>query len=173
MLWPAVAVAQFGGFPFPVPTNRSQAQAVTDSGCATSKKKKGSVVFGKIAGMAAGRALRNTGFARFVPVSEFASTITMGLACRLDSGEQKQAAIATDDALRSAKVGSTKSWASESRENVTGTSTVLAVAPPPEGQAKTKCMMVSDVIIVDGEETRVEKKMCKGPGQPRYAIATA
>ena len=35
----------------------------------------------------------------------------------------------------------------------------------------TQCMNVTDIIIVEGEETRVSKRMCKGPGQARYVLA--
>jgi hypothetical protein len=31
-------------------------------------------------------------------------------------------------------------------------------------------MDVSDVVIVEGEETKVSKKMCKAKGQKRYVI---
>ncbi len=169
----STAYAQFGSFPFPVPTSKAQADALTDPGCAVPKKKKGLAVLGKIAGNAAGRALSKTAMSRFIPMSEFTTTLTEGIACRLDPVEQKQAASATDEALRGNKVGTSTTWASESRGNVTGTSTVTAMAPPPAGERKTKCMIVTDVVIVDGEETTAEKRMCKGPGQPRYVIASA
>jgi surface antigen len=167
------ANAQFGSFPFPVPTSKAQADALTDPGCAVPKKKKGLAVLGKIAGNVAGRALSKTAMSRFVPMSEFTTTLTEGIACRLDPEEQKQAATATDEVLRGNKVGASTTWTSESRQNVTGTSTVTASAPPPAGERKTKCMIVTDVVIVDGEETKAEKRMCKGPGQPRYVIANA
>jgi hypothetical protein len=32
-------------------------------------------------------------------------------------------------------------------------------------------MNVTDIVIVEGEETRVSKKMCRGPGQSRYVLA--
>jgi hypothetical protein len=32
-------------------------------------------------------------------------------------------------------------------------------------------MTVNDFVIVDGEETRVSKRMCKGPGDTRYVLA--
>jgi surface antigen len=168
------AAAQFGSFPIRIPTTKSEAQALTDPGCKTSKKGKGAAILGKIAGNAASRTLNRTSMSRFVPVSEFSSTLTQSIACRLDPEEQKKAAVATDEALRGNKVGKSTTWQSDTRENVTGTSTVTAAAaPPPGGPAKTKCMIVTDFIIVDGEETRAEKKMCKAPGEARYSIATA
>jgi surface antigen len=171
MLAATPAAAQFGSFPFPVPTSKAQADALTDPGCKVPKKKKGAAILGSIVGKVAGNQLSRTGMSRFVPMSEFTSTLTQGIACRLDPTEQKKAATATDTALRGNKVGGTSVWQSETRENVTGTSIVTAKADAPPGQAKTKCMMVTDVIIVDGEEVRAEKKMCKAPGEPRYLIA--
>jgi hypothetical protein len=34
-------------------------------------------------------------------------------------------------------------------------------------------MNVTDFVIVDGQETKVTKRMCKEPGQKRYMIAEA
>ncbi len=169
----APASAQFGSFPFPIPTSKAQADALTDPGCKVPKKKKGAAIFGQIIGKAAGNQLSRTGMGRFLPVSQFTTTLTQGIACRLDPQEQEKAASATDAALVKPKVGSSSSWTSATRQNVTGTSMVTAKADPPPGQAKTRCMMVTDIVIVDGEEVRAEKKMCKGPGEPRYQIAQA
>lgn len=167
----APAQAQFGSFPFPIPTSKSQADSMMDPGCKVPKKKKGSAILGQIVGKVAGDQLSRTGMSRFVPVSQFTSTITQSIACRLDPQEQEKAATATDAALAKPKVGNSSSWTSATRQNVTGTSTVTARADPPPGEAKTRCMMVTDIVIVDGEEVRAEKKMCKGPGEPRYTIA--
>lgn len=167
------AQAQFGSLPFPIPTSKAEADALTDPGCKVPKKKKGLAVLGKIAGEVAGRQFSKIGAARFVPVSTFTTTLTQGIACRLDPQEQEKAATATDDALRGNKVGTSATWTSDTRSNVTGTSTVTAAAPAPAGAGKTRCMIVTDVVIVDGEEVRADKKMCKGPGQPRYVIAEA
>ena len=62
--------------------------------------------------------------------------------------------------MRGGDVGSTSTWTSETRANVTGSSTVTAV----EGE----CMTVTDVVIVDGEETRAPKQMCRRPPSNRY-----
>lgn len=167
------AAAQFGSLPFPVPTSKAQADALTDPGCKVPKKKKGLAVLGKIAGDYAGRKFSSIAAARFVPMAEFTTTLTQGIACRLDPDEQKQAATATDEVLRGNKVGKSTTWTSETRENVKGTTTVTAAAPPPAGQAKTKCMVVTDVVIVDGEETSAQKTMCRVPPNPRYAIQQA
>jgi surface antigen len=170
LIVPSPALAQFGGLRIPFGTSKSSsdAQPTPDNGCQTPKKKKNAAVFGAIVGAAAGSALGRTGFSRFVPLSEFTTMISTAIACRLDNKEQKQAATATEAAVKSEKVGSSSTWTSATRKDVTGTSTVTALAPT---QGRAKCMMVTDVVIVDGEETKAEKKMCKGPGESRYSIA--
>ena len=54
----------------------------------------------------------------------------------------------------------------------TRTSTIAASdqAANADGQ---QCILVSDVIIVNGEETRADKRMCRQPPAARYAIAQA
>jgi hypothetical protein len=32
------------------------------------------------------------------------------------------------------------------------------------------CITVTDVVIIEGEEARAEKRMCKAPGSARYSI---
>ena len=59
-------------------------------------------------------------------------------------------------------------WTSNTREDVTGTSTV--VASNDLDNAGLQCITVSDVIIVKGEETRADKRMCRRPPAARYAI---
>ena len=130
-------------------------------------------------------------FASFVPLPEFADLLTGAIACQLDNKEQKQAAEATLAATRgdetgSVKVGDTAEWTSGSRKQVKGKSTIVAVeqstaAAKPGGNGKGKgkekqlasasqCITVSDVVIVNGEETTANKRMCKAPGQARYAL---
>jgi hypothetical protein len=82
----------------------------------------------------------------------------------LDCREQQQAAKATDQAIRGG-VGTEVSWKSESRPNVTGSSKVTAQEASADGGT---CLTVTDVVIVDGEETTVPKKMCRAPGQSAY-----
>ena len=71
-------------------------------------------------------------------------------------------------AERGEEVGATSSWTSETRENVSGSSTIASINQEGGGR---KCMTVNDFIIVDGEETQVSKRMCKGPGDARYTLA--
>ena len=126
-----------------------------------------------------------------MPLPEFADVLTNAIACQLDEKEQKQAAEATLAATRGDEagevaVGSTAEWTSGSRKDVKGKSTVIALEETPGnsngasnagGKAKgkqlaagSKCITVSDVVIVNGEETTANKRMCKAPGQARYAL---
>ena len=126
-------------------------------------------VFGSIAGQIASTALGRSGVPSsvagvYIPVQSLVSEgITRILTCK----EQKQAATATQNAVRGG-VGSSSSWTSESRPNVTGTSTVNSQNRRADG---TTCLAVTDVVIVDGEETRVTKNMCRAPGASSYTLA--
>ena len=82
----------------------------------------------------------------------------------LDCKEQQQAAKATDEAIRGG-VGTEVNWTSDSRPNVSGHSTVTGQQQLADG---SQCMTVTDVVIVDGEETTVPKKMCRSKGQSGY-----
>ena len=139
-------------------------------------------VIGGLLGGAAGRTARRAGLGQFVPVSQFTDQIPAAIACKLDEEEQKQAADATleatrgvaaedgedgEDSLMGPPVGQTASWTSESRDDVSGTSTVTA---REASSGNTDCIMVTDVIIIEGEETRAEKRMCRPVGSARYSI---
>jgi hypothetical protein len=63
-------------------------------------------------------------------------------------------------------VGTTATWTSETRANVSGSSTVTA-AEPAAGDGD-QCLTVTDVVIIDGEETRAPKRMCRRPPANRY-----
>jgi len=111
-------------------------------------------------------------FTRKIPlVGDFmvdsANSLSQAVACRLYPEEQKQAAEATDEATRSAEIGKTVEWKSTVRDNVSGSSTVSAKTELPNG---TPCLTVADIIIVDGEELKISKKMCRLPGSARYTI---
>ena len=148
----------------------------TSNGCPQGKKKSiGASILGSVAGSVANRAAGR--LASFVPIPEVANTLTNAIACKLDEKEQKQAAEATLAATRGDEagevaVGTTAEWTSSSRKDVKGKSTVLAVneAPAKGAPKNAKCITVSDVIIVNGEETTANKRMCKAPGQARYAL---
>jgi hypothetical protein len=85
----------------------------------------------------------------------------------LDCKEQQQAAKATDEAIRGG-VGTEVAWKSETRPNVSGTSKVTSEEKLADGG---NCMTVTDIVIVDGEETTVPKRMCRAKGASGYARA--
>lgn len=172
------AQAQFGGLirDLEQAARNKDEDNRTSDGCEEGKSQStGSRVLGGIFGRTARKAARDVGLPTFVPVSEFSDQISSAIACKLDPEEQKQAAEATLEATRGADedslpaVGSTATWTSETREGVTGRSTVTAreELAAVEGM---NCITVSDVIIVQGEETRADKRMCKPPGSARYSI---
>jgi len=82
----------------------------------------------------------------------------------LDCQEQQKAANATEEAVRGG-VGTTSTWRSDTRPGVTGSSTVTAV---DAHSADGDCVTVTDVVIVDGQETRAPKHMCRRPPTNRY-----
>lgn len=82
----------------------------------------------------------------------------------LDCKEQQQAAAATNEAMRGG-VGTTSTWKSDSRSNVSGSSTVNSQEKLADG---TQCLTVTDVVIVNGEETTAPKRMCRAPGASGY-----
>ncbi len=135
----------------------------------------GRAILGGILGRTGRDVARRTGLPTFVPMGEFTDQLTTAIACQLDPEEQRQAAEATVAATRGtgedggAEVGNTAAWVSETREGVSGRSTVTA-RQDNQGQG-LDCITVSDIIIVSGEETRADKSMCRRPPSPRYAIA--
>jgi len=100
------------------------------------------------------------------------SLLTDALMNLLDTCEQQKAAHATDEVTTRAErggVGTTSEWTSDTRPGVRGRSTVTAVDNP--GQGGQRCMTVTDIVIIDGEETSVPKRMCRTPPSTRYARA--
>ena len=144
------------------------AQGQTGSQCsqAPAAKAKRSL-FGNILGGLADSALGRIGAPSSIagvslPVGSLLSDAIINL---LDCKEQVQAAKATDDAIRGG-VGTEVAWKSDSRPNVSGKSLVTAEEKLADGG---QCMTVTDVVIVDGEETKVPKKMCRARGASGYA----
>ncbi len=144
-------------------------------GCPKGKKKGlGSSILSNVIGQAAGDAAYRAGVSRWVPMAEVSDQLTNSIACRLDPEEQKQAAEATLAATRGAEggagaeVGSSASWTSGTREDVSGSSTV--VDRNDEDAPGLECITVTDVIIVKGEETTANKRMCRPPGSARYSL---
>ena len=167
------AYAQFGGFSLPSISRNSSSQS-NSSGCPKGRSKSGaSSILGGLIGQGINRAAGSAGVSSFIPTAEVAETLTNAIACRLDPEEQKQAAAATIEATRGDQVGSSANWTSNTRENVSGTSTVIArndKVASPNGQT-VQCITVTDVIIVNGEETTANKRMCRAPGSARYSLA--
>ena len=134
--------------------------------CKPKKKKSG--MFGAIAGGIAGSVVGGWGAPAVgmlaVPVG---SLLTDAILKKLDCKEQVQAATATDNAVRGG-VGTTSTWESETRPGVSGSSTVVAQNSAAGGGS---CMQVNDVVIVNGEETTVSKRMCRAPGASGYTLA--
>lgn len=156
--------------PIPAPAAAQEAAAESGAPCKLSqKKKRGSSMFGSMLGGIASGALggRASAVTGYIPFNTVATLITDAIACRLDAREQKQAAAATEEAVRGG-VGAKSSWTSSSRDGVSGTSTVLAQTQTAAGGT---CMDVNDVIIVNGEETTVSKRMCRAPGASGYVLS--
>ncbi len=99
--------------------------------------------------------------ARILPAAEF---LVEAIATLLDCDEQQQAASATEQAMQGG-VGTSVTWTSETRSGVSGSSTVTAAN---QGANGGQCLTVTDIVIVDGEETRAPKQMCRTPPSTRY-----
>ena len=148
----------------PAPAFAKEAKQERKCDNSEEKKRKRSILggaLGSIAGGVLGHAgVPGVGYLGF-PATQLLSEAIISL---LDCKEQKQAADATNEAVRGG-VGTTSSWKSESRENVSGSSTVTAENQLADG---SHCMTVTDVVIVDGEETTAPKRMCRKPGASGY-----
>lgn len=166
----APAQAQFGSLLRKVTTPAPKPSEEGNGGCPKGKKGSsiGRNILGNVINDAVGDAASKAGVYSYVPITEVSGTLTDAIACRLDPGEQVQAAAATEEVTRGEEVGATASWTSETRPEVSGSSTVASINTEGGGR---KCMNVNDFIIVDGEETQVTKRMCKGPGDTRYVLA--
>ena len=135
----------------------------------TEAKKKRNSLFGSIAGSIAGTALGRAGaggavVGLAVPVGTLLSSEILN---KLDCKEQVQAAEATNSAVRGG-VGTSSNWTSDTRANVSGSSTVTGENKLADGSS---CVTVTDVVIVDGEETTALKRMCRKPGESGYTLA--
>jgi surface antigen len=135
--------------------------------CDQPRKKSG--FLGSLAGNLAGDVLGRSGVPSsvagvYIPVS---SLVSEGITRLLNCKEQRQAAEATQQAVRGG-VGSTASWTSENRPAVSGSSTVTGQTARADG---SRCLTVTDVVIVNGEETRAPKTMCRAPGASGYVLA--
>jgi surface antigen len=145
----------------------ASAQASSQQCADTPAKKARRSMFGSILGNIADSALGRAGVSTSivgvsVPVGSLLSDAIMNM---LDCHERQQAAQATDQAVRGG-VGTEVAWKSDTRPNVSGKSKVTGSEQLADGG---QCLTVTDVVIVDGEETTVPKKMCKANGASGYA----
>jgi hypothetical protein len=150
-----------------VPAAAAVADDAPQTQCDTPQKKAKRSMFGSILGSVAGTVLGSAGGTAATIASvtlPAASYLGEELLRMLDCKEQQQAAKATDEAVRGG-VGSESTWQSETRANVHGSSKVTGKEQLADG---SECLTVTDVVIVDGEETTVPKKMCRTPGSSGY-----
>jgi len=147
----------------------AHAQAPSGQKCEDNAQKKAKrSMFGSILGSVGGSVLGSMGGNVGTVASlamPAASYLGDELLKMLDCKEQQQAAKATDDAIRGG-VGTEVSWKSETRANVSGKSKVTGQEQLADGG---NCVTVTDVVIVDGEETTVPKKLCRARGASGYA----
>lgn len=130
-------------------------------------RRRGMGVMGAIGGGLLGR-MGGGAVGNLLPMASMLGDALMNL---LDCQEQEKAAEATEQVIEQAgergpaAVGTTQAWRSETRPGVTGSSTITAVeANATDGD----CMTVTDIVIVDGEETRAPKRMCRRPPSNRF-----
>jgi surface antigen len=146
----------------------AQAPQPAGTQCAdTPQKKQKRSMFGSLLGSVANSAIGQFGGSTGAVLSSFqvGTMLSDAIVKLLDCKEQQQAAKATDDAIRGG-VGTEVAWKSETRANVSGVSKVTKSEQLADGG---QCMTVTDVVIVDGEETTVPKRMCRARGASGYA----
>ena len=162
-------VAAFSAYPAAAETGTSTTGAAAPKQCndTPAKKAKRSLFGGMLSSVAGGLLGQAGGVgATVASVALPAGTLlTEELLKMLDCKEQQQAAKATDEAMRGG-VGTEVSWKSETRPNVSGRSKVTSQEKLADGG---QCLTVTDVVIVDGEETTVPKKMCRAKGASAFA----
>lgn len=158
----------------PAPGAQAAAQSLTGEQC--QRRNEGRRATGSALG-ALGRGILGRvgggGVAAMIPMASMLGDAIMRM---LDCDEQEKAATATEEVVErasaqrgSAAVGTTTTWQSETRPGVTGSSTVTAVEPNAQDG---DCMTVTDIVIVDGQETRAPKRMCRRPPSNRYVRVT-
>jgi len=154
-----------------IPSTQSLAANAEAKQCKESPEKKAKrSMFGGLLGNVAGSMLGQVGGTAGMVASyalPVASLLSDELLKLLDCKEQQQAAKATDEAIRGG-VGTEVAWKSETRANVTGRSKVTAEEKLADG---SQCLTVNDVVIVEGEETTVPKRMCRARGGSGFARA--
>lgn len=142
----------------------SSGKQAQDASCKRARKR-GSAL-GSFLGSAAGSfgGLGRTGSAL---LTGFSGILVGEIACKLDEKEQEAATQATVTVLANEEVGAKAEWTSPTRQGVGGSSTIAAVDSAPNGK---KCLTITDVAIIEGEESRVTKQMCRAPGAASYVL---
>ena len=133
----------------------------------TRKKKAKRSIFGSVLGGIAGGNRRRSTSAAWSSLLPVGSILADELMKLLDCKEQSRRRT-----LPPKPFGGRRTevrWQSEkSRQNVSGVSKVTARAATCRWR---HCMTVTDVVIIDGEETTVPKRMCRGKGDSGYRKA--
>src|SRR3546814_135731 len=129
LLAAALAEEQFGSLLRKVTTPAPKPGEEDNGGCPKGKKGSGigRNILGNVINDVVGDAASKAGVYSYVPIAEVSGTLTDAIACRLDPGEQVQAAAATEEVTRGEEVGATANWTSETRANVSGSSTVASI----------------------------------------------
>lgn len=175
-----IGVLLLAGTATPLSAEGARAQDRTGARCQeTPARQVRRGVFGAIVGRVVNETVGSNSVSRTVAsVAPVNTMLTDALMNMLDCREQAQAARATEEVTERAErggVGTTVAWRSETRPNVTGRSTVTRVEPAPIATASAvpgrRCMRITDIVIIDGEETAVPKRMCRTPPSTRYARA--
>ncbi|MGE0179154.1 MAG: hypothetical protein AB7O91_04975 [Sphingomonas sp.] len=155
--------------PLPV-TGAAAAQSLTGEQC--TRRNEGRRAAGSAIGAIGRGILGRVGGGGVAAMLPMASVLGDAIMRMLDCQEQEKAAEATEQLVErasaqrgTAAVGTTQTWRSETRPGVTGSSTITAVEPTA---ADGDCMTVTDIVIVDGQETRQPKRMCRRPPSNRF-----
>jgi len=163
--------------------------------CERRARRRGRLIGGLLGGVAGGIVAQNGGSAAQMVAISAPVSLLLGEAITrlLDCREREQAAAATERVIEqataapaaapaptqgagqndgaqrgsvtTAAVGQTVSWTSETRPGVSGSSTITGLEREAGGG---ECMTVTDIIIVDGQETRAPKRMCRRPPSQRF-----
>lgn len=143
---------------------KKKGKSASNQGCKRARKR-GSVL-GSILGGAAS-ALTGMSATKTALLAGFSGLVVGEIACQLDEKEQEVATQATEAVLEEAEVGAKAEWVSPTRQGVSGSSTVTALNTEPNGR---RCLTITDVAIIDGAETRVEKQMCRASDGGQYML---
>ncbi|WP_326524993.1 hypothetical protein [Sphingomonas sp.] len=169
LAWTAGGVS--GAAATPPPPKKAAAKPAV---CADGKpRKRGGFgrLLGSVAGGVASSAVGRAGgrIVAGLAGSTINLALTDALSCKLEPAERERAAKATNDVLEK-PVGTTAAWSSDTRADVSGSSTLTAQNRLADG---SMCKNVRDVATVNGEEMVISKRMCKAPGGTGYVMQSS